>query len=107
EGLYRIGIVANAGGPVAAERRRDDADMDVFDRVELGLAAGARTVRSSNADWLPCRRVHADRIDEASDQVWYRLRQDELFVGHRRRVVDHEEEVDLRDFALFRGHDDA
>jgi hypothetical protein len=100
--LARVGIVANARRPVPAERRADDAHVEVLDRIEIGLAHGARAGRASVADHLARHRVDAGRVDQTADEIGHRLCEDRLLVGHRRRIVDHEQEIDLRYFVLFR-----
>jgi hypothetical protein len=95
--LARVGIVANTRRSVPAERRRDHADVDVFDRVEVGDPHGAFAVGPTGADLGGRHGVDAHRIDEAADEIGDGGREDGLLVGHRRRVVDHEKEVDLRD----------
>ena len=45
-------------------------------------------------------RVDALRLEQADEEVRHGVREDRLLVTHRRRVVDHEQEVDLVDRLL-------
>ncbi len=84
-----------------AEARGDDAHVHVRDRRELAPGL-RRTVRERVArlqrriDGV-ARVVHAVRVQEAADEARHRVREDGLFVRHRRRVVDREQEIDLVD----------
>ncbi|KAK4045199.1 hypothetical protein OUZ56_032607 [Daphnia magna] len=83
-------------------RRRDDTDVDVGDRLELGNTVRALAIRIGGING----RLTADRLAVGIDAVrghktahedGDRLREKLLLVGHRCRVVDGEEEVDLVD----------
>ena len=56
----------------------------------------------AHADLRTRDRIDAHRVDEATDQLGHRQRQDRLLVGHRRRVVDHEEQIDLHRLGVLR-----
>ncbi len=124
--MVRVGIAlhADVGRAAAAERRADDANVQVVDSGKLGFRAGradttfpvtrnealtgasvtvhvalrATAERSAVSSDLACgRRVDAVWIDEPGDEDRHRRREEVLLVTHRRGVVDREQEVDLLD----------
>ena len=90
-----VGLITHAGRSVAADRRGDDADVNVLDRHEVDHAGGAAPIGVALAHLRPRSRIDAHRIDEPTDQIRDRQRDDLLLVGHRRRVVEHDEQIDL------------
>jgi hypothetical protein len=100
----RVGAEATHGG-------RDDADVDVDDRLELGLARLALLALLGRRIGALTRGfavvVDAVRRDEAVDEVGDGLGQNGLLVAHGARVVDAEEEVDLVDRGLLDGRREA
>ncbi len=97
--------VEAAVGAEAPEARRDDADVDVGHGRERARGAGGAHDRRARrlgrgGEGLVGRGVEARRVEDAVDQVGDGGGEDVLLVGHRRRVVDHQEQVDLVDAAL-------
>jgi hypothetical protein len=99
-GLARAREAAGVGA-VAAEARRDDADVDVEDRIELALKPGGTLRRAGRPPAAP-RPVGSMQagFTRPFTRIGHGERQDLLLVGHRPRVVDGEHEVDLVDRAL-------
>ncbi len=86
---------------MSTERRGDDANVDVRDGVELSLGVGepirARLTRIDSANLVARGAVDANRVGESFDEVGDSHGEDLLLVGHRRGVVDHEEQIELND----------
>ena len=68
--------------------------------IRLFLLEG-HPLDSPTADSADARRddahVNIERTGQLTDEVWYRIEEHCLLVGHRRRVLDHEEEGDACD----------
>ena len=90
----------------AAERRGDDAEVQIVDRRELELPAVGAGQRRGAGGLLALRLVGlvlAVRREQTRHEVRHGLLQEILLVAHRRRVVDREQEVELVDGLLFGG----
>ena len=92
----------------AAERRRDDADVHVGDRRERRLRARPGTARPSRLQRIGERRRIGTRVIVSTHFGWTRPSRRSgtasarmrCLSRHRRRVVDHDEQVDLVDRRL-------
>ena len=89
-----------------AERRGDDAEVQVVERLELGREADRAPPVRRGAGHVP-RGVDTVRVDEAIQEIGNGGREVGLLVTHRRRVVDVEQDVGPVDDAGDRGHDEG
>ena len=87
-----------------AEARRDDADVDVEDGLELAMGALGAFARRPPDGHRRHRRVgiigEAHRVHQRLDELGHRERENGLLVGHRLGVVDRDEDVDLVDLPV-------